>query len=71
MPTRKTSVAIDEELLAAVKDVLETKTVRETIEQAFLEVLRAKAREAEIEALSTQKGMDLGNEEVMSKAWRH
>lgn len=71
MPTRKTSVTIDEELLAAVQAALETKTIKDTIEQAFLEVLRAKAREEEVEALTTQRGMDLGDEEVMSKAWRH
>jgi len=71
MPSRKTSVVIDEELLAAVKAVLDTKTVKDTIEHAFLEVLRAKARAEEVEALSSQPEMDLNDEEVMAKAWRH
>ena len=71
MSNRKTSVLIDEELLVAVKAALNTKTVKDTIERAFQEVLRAKAREEEVEALSTQKGMDLGDDEVMSRAWRH
>jgi len=71
MSNRKTSVSIDEDLLVAVKAVLNTKTVKDTIERAFLEVLRAKAREEEVEALSIQKGMDLNDDEVMSRAWRH
>jgi Arc/MetJ family transcription regulator len=69
--SRKTSVVIDEELLSSVQDVLATKTVKDTIEQAFLEVLRAKARQAEIQALITMDGMDLADEEVMQEAWRH
>lgn len=68
---RKTSVVIDEELLAAVQAVLKTKTVKDTIEKAFLEVLRARAREEEVEALSTMRGMDLDDDEVMAKAWRN
>jgi Arc/MetJ family transcription regulator len=43
MSTRKTSVAIDERLLNAARKVLNTTTVRETIEKALLEVLRARA----------------------------
>lgn len=71
MPSRKTSVVIDEELLAAVQEVLETKTVKDTIEHAFIEVLRANARAEEVEALSSQRGMDLGDDEVMAGAWRN
>jgi Arc/MetJ family transcription regulator len=70
MANRKNSVTIDEDLLAAVQDVLGTRTVKETIEQAFLEVLRARARLEEVEALSTMRGMDLDDDEVMTKAWR-
>jgi Arc/MetJ family transcription regulator len=71
MPSRKTSVIIDEDLLTAVQRVLETRTVKDTIERAFLEVLRARAREEEVDALASRKGMDIGDDEVMSKAWRH
>jgi len=70
MPSRKTSVVIDEDLLAAAQAVLDTKTVKDTIEHAFLEVLRAKAREEEVEALSSLSGMDLADDEVMAGAWR-
>ena len=70
MSTRKTSVQIDEALLGEARRVLRTETIRETIEQAFLEVLRAEARGAEAEALRTMDGMDLDDPEVMGGAWR-
>ncbi len=70
MSVRKTSVEINEDLLTAVQRVLSTATLKETIEQAFREVLRAEARREEVEALSTMRGMDLSDEKVMSGAWR-
>lgn len=70
MAVRKTSVEIDERLLASVRRILGTKTLRETVEQAFLAVLRERARREEIEALSTMHGMDLDHPEVMASAWR-
>ena len=68
--TRKTSVEINEELLSAVQGVLATTTIRDTIEEAFREVLRARARREEVEALSSMSGMDLADPEVMAGAWR-
>jgi len=40
------------------------------VEEAFLEVLRERARREEVEALTTMRGMDLDDDEVMSGAWR-
>ena len=71
MGIRKTSVAIDEQLLAAVKEALGTTTVRGTIEQALLEVLRVRARAEEVRALSRMEGSDLADDEIMSGAWDH
>lgn len=70
MSTKKTSVAIDEEVLASVQAILETRTIRDTIEKAFEEVLRRDARRREVEALSTMDGLDLADDEVMRGAWR-
>lgn len=70
MSVRKTSVEINEDLLTAVQRVLSTTTLKETIEQAFREILRVEARREEVEALSTMRGMDLQDEKVMSGAWR-
>lgn len=70
MGTRKTSVEINEELLEEVREILATSTIRETIEEAFREVVRGRARVEEIEALANMKGMDLDRPDVMSQAWR-
>ncbi|HEX4494647.1 MAG TPA: hypothetical protein VIE43_03170 [Thermoanaerobaculia bacterium] len=70
MSVRKTSVEINEELMIAVQRVLSTPTLKETIDEAFREVLRAEARREEVAALSTMSGMDLMDEDVMSRAWR-
>jgi Arc/MetJ family transcription regulator len=70
MSIRKTSVEINEELLTAAQRVLATTTIKDTIEAALREVLQAEARREEVEALSTMRGMDLANEEIMSRAWR-
>jgi Arc/MetJ family transcription regulator len=70
MSVRKTSVEINEDLLTAVQRILSTATLKETIEQAFREVLRAEARREEVEALSTMRGMDLSDAKIMSDAWR-
>ena len=70
MAMRKTSVEVNEELLAAVQRTLSTSTIKETIEEAFKEVLRAEARRQEVEVLATMDGMDLSDPEVMSGAWR-
>jgi Arc/MetJ family transcription regulator len=67
---RKTSVEINEELLAAVQRALSTATIKDTIEEAFREVLRAEARREEVEALAAMSGLDLSNPGLMTGAWR-
>ncbi len=69
--TRKTSVKINGELLAEVQSILATRTVRETIEAAFREIIRFQARREEVRALTTMEGSDLGDPEIMAGAWRH
>ena len=70
MATRKTSIEIDQDLLDQVRGVLGTATLRETVEEAFLEVLRERARRQEVEALAGMRGMDLDDDRVMAGAWR-
>ena len=70
MGTRKTSVEVDEDLLDAARRILETATVKDTIEAALREVARAEARRLEVEALSRMSGLDLADPEVMAGAWR-
>lgn len=69
MSVRRTSVEINEDLLTAVQRVLSTATLKETIEQAFREVLRTEARREEVEALSTMRELDLSDAKIMSGAW--
>ena len=70
MAVRKTSVEIDEGLLAEAQRILATGSIKDTINEAFLEVVRQEARRAEVEALREMRGMDLADPEVMSGAWR-
>ncbi|HKH49167.1 MAG TPA: type II toxin-antitoxin system VapB family antitoxin [Thermoanaerobaculia bacterium] len=70
MSTRRTSVEIDQDLLSKVQRVLATATIKDTIEEAFREVLRVEARRAEVEALAAMRGSDLSDPEVMARAWR-
>ena len=67
---RKTSVEVDSALIARVRVLLGTSTIKETIDMALREVERREARYQEIEALSTMDGLDLADREVMAKAWR-
>jgi len=67
---RKTSVEINEELLIAVQRALSTATIKDTIEEAFREVLRAEARREEVAALAAMSGLDLPNSSLMAGAWR-
>jgi Arc/MetJ family transcription regulator len=70
MGTRKTSVEIDEDLLEAAKRILETTTVKDTVEEAFREVARVEARRREVETLTRMKDLDLADPDVMANAWR-
>ncbi len=68
--TRKTSVKINEQLLAEVQRILATRTVRETIEAAFREIVRFQARREEVRALTAMEGSDLADPDIMAGAWR-
>ena len=70
MTKRKTSLEIDVALLDKVRTALGTSTIKETVEEAFLEVLRERGRRDEVAALSRMSGMDLDDPEVMMRAWR-
>lgn len=67
---KKTSVVIDDSLLEQVRDLLGTRSIRDTIDTALREVVQNEARRQEIAALSEMDGLDLANEEIMARAWR-
>lgn len=70
MGLRKTSVEIDEELMAEAQRILSTETIKDTIHEAFLALVRQEARKADVQALSQLEGMDLADPEIMAGAWR-
>ncbi len=70
MGIRKTSLEINEELLAAARRILGTKTLKDTIEGALREVAKVEARRLEVDAMTRMEGLDLADAEVMAGAWR-
>ena len=66
----KTGIVIDRRMLEQVRSLLGTDSIRDTIDRALREILRAEARRQEIAALSRMDRLDLPNEKVMAKAWR-
>ena len=69
-PMRKTSVEIDDRLMAEARRVLGTSSLKGTIHSALREVLRNEARRQEVRALAAMGELDLGDRSVMAKAWR-
>ncbi len=68
--TRVTTLAIDEHKYAAVKAVLGTSTLKETVDRSFDQVLVRAARSRSIERLRDMEGLDLDKRSVTDKAWR-
>jgi Arc/MetJ family transcription regulator len=67
---RKTTITIDDEKLEAVQEALGTSGITETVDRALRAVLAAEARRREVERLTTMRGIDLDDPEVMARAWR-
>ena len=62
---------IDDDLIARVRILLGTRSIKETIDEALHEVERQDARRREIRALIEMDGLDLADERVMAKTWRY
>jgi hypothetical protein len=60
----KTSLVIDREKVAAVKEILGTRTLAETVDGAFDEVLRLAARRRIMERIRRDGGIGPGPEEL-------
>jgi Arc/MetJ family transcription regulator len=68
---RRTSIELDDEQLSRAQRVLGTKGVKDTIDRALDEVLRADLRKRLAERIRTGEGIDRG-EEILegSHRWR-
>ncbi|MEX2394640.1 MAG: type II toxin-antitoxin system VapB family antitoxin [Actinomycetota bacterium] len=69
--TRRTTIEIDDEKLAQAQEALGTKGLRDTVERAFDEAIRAHLRRRLAERIRTGEGVDF-SEEVLeqSRRWR-
>lgn len=68
--TRRTLVEIDVELLEAAKASLGTTTIKDTIDRALREVVRAEVTGEHLQQMHSLEGLDLGDPAVMERAWR-
>lgn len=66
---RKTTLSVDDELVEQARQVLGTRSLKDTVDRALESVIAAHARQALVRRLETQDGLDLGNTEVMDRAW--
>lgn len=61
---------MDDAKVEAAKQVLGTRTLRDTVDRALDSVLAADTRRRTIERLRRMEGLDLDKPEVMDAAWR-
>jgi Arc/MetJ family transcription regulator len=66
----KTLIDVDEEYLAAAREVLHTETKKDTVNAALREVAALAARRRDLQRLESGGLPDLEDEEVMRGAWR-
>lgn len=64
--TRRTSLELDEALLDQSQRILGTNGIRETVEAAFREIIRADRRNRLRERIRTGAGMDSGPEMLVA-----
>ena len=66
----KTTLEVDEKLVAAASAVLGTRGLKATVRRALEEVVAREARRRFLERLRRMEGLDLDQPEVMDQAWR-
>ncbi len=64
---RRTTLDIDEDMLARARGILGTTGVKDTVNEALLEVVRREAGKKLIKRLKENE--DLANPEIMKQAW--
>ena len=67
---RKTSFEVDAAKVEAAKEILGTKTLTDTVDAALSEVVKVRQRKVLVELLFRPGALELGDDEVMSGAWR-
>ncbi|HEV3309131.1 MAG TPA: type II toxin-antitoxin system VapB family antitoxin [Chloroflexota bacterium] len=67
---RKTTLVIDDELIRGAQAALGTKGIKDTVDRALREAIARQAREHLIDLMTSSRGLDLNDPEVMRQAWR-
>jgi len=67
---RKTTIEIDDALLARAGEVLGTSGLKATVQRALEEIVARDLRLRHAERLRQLRGLDLDKPEVMEAAWR-
>jgi hypothetical protein len=67
---RKTSFEVDFDKVDAVRELLGTKTLTDTVDAALEQVLLAQQRRTLLDLLSTPGATELLDADVMAGAWR-
>jgi Arc/MetJ family transcription regulator len=69
--TRKTTIAVDDELLARAQAVLGTRGLKDTVDAALNEVVRAELRRQLADQLESGEGLDFSEDVARaSRQWR-
>ncbi|MDY7101246.1 MAG: type II toxin-antitoxin system VapB family antitoxin [Actinomycetota bacterium] len=66
----KRLVDIDDELLAEARRLSGATTMKDAVDTALRELVRAELRRRHLRRLETGEGTDIADEEIMSGAWR-
>ena len=66
----KTTLDIDEDLLARASAILGTRGLKATVQRALEEVVAREARRRFAERLQAMEGLELDDPDVMAGAWR-
>jgi hypothetical protein len=67
---RKTSFEVDFDKVKAVKEIMGTRTLTETVDAALDEVIKLQQRRRLVELLFTPGLLQLDDPDVMAGAWR-
>ena len=66
----KTTIELDEKLVAQAAEALGTHGLKATVQRALEEAVARKLRLEFIEQLTDMDGLELDNDAVMNQAWR-
>lgn len=68
---RKTTIEIDEDLLAKAQQILGTRGLKDTVDRALIQVIRAERRRQLADQLEGREGLDFdGETRQAARQWR-